>query len=606
MTRRPKAPLRLALAALTVIGIASLPVRALDRLDFVTSGADDALAKTVRETSLLGAMQAAGQTDPQDLLAAARADYGRILAAMYASGHYSVVIQIRIDGREAASIPPIEVPETVSVIEVRVDPGPLFRFGTARITPLPDDSRLPYGFQAGEAAESGLIALSATAAIKTWREAGYAKAGIVKETVVADHRTHVLDVDLQVSPGPKLRFGALAVEGETRMREKRVRKIASLPEGESFSETALLRAEARLRRTGIFSSVTLTEDDRITAPDLLGVTATVVEQKPRRYSLGAEIASLDGLSLEGSWLHRNLLGGGERLKLEGTASNISGGSSGVDYALGLSLDRPATLTPDTTAGIRLGYAHMDEIDFAVDSLEFGLNFVHIFSDKLSAKAGLVYSYQTGQDPGGEFTYRNLSVPIGLTWDRRDNSRDAKKGFYLDATAMPFLGFGTTGSGLSGTFDARTYRELGSSGRVVLALRAQGGAVLGPDVLDTPRDLLFFSGGGGTVRGQPYRSLGIPITKGMGPEFDIGGRYFLAGSIELRLKLTERIGLVGFVDAGSVGLSGFADGIVEPHAGAGLGLRYDTGFGPIRLDIAAPVSGSTGDGVQIYVGLGQAF
>ena len=606
MPRTSRKLLCLALLAVGGYCVSVRAVLALDRLDFIIPNATDAIAKAVRDASLVNSMQADGQTAPQDLLAAARADYGRILAALYGSGHYSGVIQILVDGREASAIPPLETPASISSIVIRVDPGPGFRFDRTRIEPLAPGTALPEAFRAGAPAESNLIGEAVDAALLAWRNVGHAKAGVSDQRVVADHATALLAVDLELSPGPRLRFGDLSVDGEVRMREGRVRKIAGLPEGEVFSETELRRAEERLRRTGIFSSVTLVEDDQISAPDLLGVTATVVEQKPRRYSFGAEVASLDGLSLEGSWLHRNLLGGGERLKVEGAATNIGSGQNGTDYVLGVSLDRPATITPDTTAGLSLTYAHLDETDYYVDGFAFGLNFVHVFSDKLTAKAGLSYSYQQGSDPGGDFTYRNLSMPFSVTWDRRDSVRDAKKGFYLEAAAMPFVGFGTTGSGLRGTFDGRAYRSLDSAGRVVLALRAQGGAVIGSGLLETPRDLLFLSGGGGTVRGQPYRSLGIPVTKGMGPEFDIGGRYFLAGSVELRVKVSERIGIVGFVDIGSVGLDGFNDGIVDPHAGAGLGLRYDTGFGPIRLDIAAPVSGTTGDGVQIYIGLGQAF
>lgn len=580
--------------------------RALDHLDFRVSGADVAIEAMVRGASLLHTMEQSGQTDPQDLLAAARADYGRILAALYAAGHYSTVIRIEVDGREASAIPPLDVPETISTIVIEVDPGPLFRFDAARIAPLADGTALPKGFAAGLPAESGLVSAASDAAILAWRNAGHAKAKVGSELVVADHRSSLLDVDLGLSIGPKLRFGTLDVVGAADMRENRIRKIAGLPEGETFSETELLRAEDRLRRTGIFSSVTLVEDDRATAPDLLGVTATVVEQKPRRYSVGAEIASLDGLSLEGSWLHRNLMGGGERLKIEGSASNIGSGQSGVDYAFGLALDRPATLGPDTSAGLSLGYDHLDETDYSVDATEFGLNFVHVYSDRLTGKAGISYSYQNGSDPGGDFTYRNLSAPVSLTWDRRNNMRNPTKGFYLDAAAMPFLGFGTTGSGLRGTFDGRAYQRFDEAGRIVLALRAQGGAVIGPSLFRTPRDLLFLSGGGGTVRGQPYRSLGITVNKGLATEFDIGGAYFLAGSVELRVKVTDQIGLVGFVDASSVGASSFLDGAVTPHAGAGLGLRYDTGFGPIRLDVATPISGDTGDGMQLYIGLGQAF
>lgn len=588
------------------LALTTAPIWALDRLDFVIPGATETVADAVRAASLMQSLQSQGQTDPQDLLAAARADYGRILAALYASGHYSAVIRISVDGREAASIPPLDVPATISSILVQVEPGAPFRFNTARIAPLAPGTRLPSGFKTGLPAESGLVGAALDAAILQWRETGHPKAAIQDELVVADHTTARLDAQLALEPGPRLRFGPMLVEGEERMRENRIRKIAGLPQGQVFSETELRDAEDRLRRTGIFGSVTLAEDAEITAPDLLGITATVVEQKPRRYSFGAELASIEGVSLTGSWLHRNLLGGGERLMLESAVTNIGSGDSGIDYALGVSLDRPATLTRDTTAGLKLEFAHLDEIDLSADAVEFGLTFSHVFSKTLTGRTGLSYSYLDGTDPGGDFIYRNLSLPVGLTWDRRDNARDATRGFYLDASVMPFLGFDTTGSGLRATFDGRAYRSLGTPGKVVIAIRAQGGAIFGSEILDTPRDLLFFSGGGGTVRGQPYQSLGIPVLKMFGPEFDVGGKFFLAGSLELRAKVTEKIGIVGFVDVGSVGLDGFFDTFSDSHAGAGLGLRYDTGLGPIRLDVAAPISGSTGDGVQIYVGLGQSF
>ena len=97
--------------------------------------------------------QVQGQTAPQDLLAAARSDYARILAALYAKGHYSVVIRIRIDGREAAAIPALEAPSAISAIRIDVDPGPPFRFGTARVAPLASETGLPAEFRPGAPAE---------------------------------------------------------------------------------------------------------------------------------------------------------------------------------------------------------------------------------------------------------------------------------------------------------------------------------------------------------------------------------------------------------------------------------------------------------------------
>jgi translocation and assembly module TamA len=595
-----------AAVAAVLLALGAAPAAALDRLDIAVAGGSDDLIEAVQEASQLRSLKAQGQTDAQDLLSAARADYARILAALYARGHYSVVIRISIDGREAAAIPALEAPASISTIRIDVDPGPAFRFGQAQVSPLPRGTELPEKFRSGTLAESGVIASAVDVAIRAWRETGHAKAFVPAEEIIADHAARRLDANVRIAPGPKLRFGRLEITGEERMRERRIRKIAGLPEGETFSETELGRAETRLRRTGIFASVALTEDEAITAPDLLGITATVIEQKPRRYSFGVEVASLDGVSLSASWLHRNLLGGGERLGVAADVTNIGSGESGIDYGLEITLDRPATLTPDTTAGLVLGFSHEDEIDYALDAVTFGLRFSHVFSEQLTARVGLTYDYLDGRDPGGAFTFRNVSLPVGVTWDKRDVANNPTKGFYLDAEAKPFAGFGTTGSGLRATMDGRVYRSLGEPGRFVIAARAQAGAVLGSGLLETPRDELFFSGGGGTVRGQPYRSLGIAVTRGFGPQFLIGGRYFLGASVELRAKVTDRIGVVGFADWGSIGLDGFTGGFSESHAGAGLGLRYDTGLGPIRLDVAAPISGTTGDGVQIYVGLGQSF
>lgn len=599
---------RKAAAVVVAAGLLALamPGRALDRLDFTVATGEQALERAVRGASLLLAQEADGQTAPEDLFAAARADYARILGALYAEGHYSAVISIRIDGREAAGIAPLDAPDRIGAIAVVVDPGPRFVFAETEIAPLVPGTLRPEGFRPGEPARAGVIEEAVGEAILSWRETGHAKARPAAEDLIADHRSARLSAKVRLDPGPVLRFGPVSVRGADRMEVRRIEKIAGLETGKRFSQTDLDRAANRLRRSGVFSTVTVAEGEEVLDGGLLPIIISVAEQKPRRYSIGAEIASLDGLSLSGYWLHRNLLGGGERLKVDGAITNIGAGTSGIDWMLGVTLDRPATLTPDTTARLSAVIGHLDEVDYYADHAEIGLSLLHYHSETLTLRAGIAYEQTEGRDPGGAFRFRSLSLPLGLTWDRRDSTTDARRGFYVDATAKPFWGFGTTGSGARLTFDLRGYRSFGAEDRATLALRLQGGAVLGSDLLETPRDELFFSGGGGTVRGQPYRSLGVAVARGFGPEFLIGGTHMIAGSVELRTRVTPAIGVVAFADAGRVGVGGFFDDLSDWHAGAGLGLRYETGFGPLRLDIAAPVGGGTGDGVQVYIGLGQAF
>ncbi|EEW24907.1 autotransporter assembly complex protein TamA [Rhodobacter ferrooxidans] len=593
-------------AAIAGLMLAAAPAQALDTLVFSVPEVETGLQASLRAASLLLTAKRDGTTDPQDVFAAAQAEYGRLVGALYARGHYSPVIHILIDGREAASIAPLDAPARISRIEVRVQPGPLFTFGSAHVAPLAAGTVLPQGFATGARADSGLVQEAVVAGVEGWRAIGHAKAAAAGQNIVADHARHRLDAEVQLAPGPVLRFGQLAITGQQRMREARIREIAGLPTGDVFSPKALARSAERLRRTGVFRSVSLTEDEAITAPDLLGISAVVVEEKLRRYSFGAELASLEGATLSGTWLHRNLFGGAERLTVSGEVANLGAQTSGVDYKLGVTLDRPATFTPDTTLSFHAEVAHLDQQDYLENSGGLGFGFGHIFTEHLTGRAGLDYTWSEVTDLSGRAVYQHLALPVGLTWDNRDVKLDASKGYYLEAEAKPFLGFGTTDSGLRLKGDARAYRGFGDQGRFVLAGRVQAGVVLGPSLIGTPRDYLFYSGGGGTVRGQPYQSLGVSVLRAFGDQFKTGGMAFLAASVEMRAKVTDKIGVVGFVDAGHVGAMEFFDTLGGWHAGAGLGLRYDTGFGPVRLDVAMPVGGDTGAGVQVYLGLGQAF
>ena len=583
---------------------------ALDNLDFTVTAGDEDLRGRVRDASLLLALEPE-QTAPDEILAAARAEYGRLIGALYAAGHYSPVISVRLDGREAASIAPLDGLRQIGRVQVTVDPGPVFRFSQAEVRPLAPGTELPDGFAAGKTAESGLVREAVTAGVDGWRNVGHAKAEVAGQDIVADHRANSLSARVQIAPGPKLRFGPVAVTGNERTRERRVRKIAGLPEGKVYSPAEMKRAADRLRRTGTFKSVAIEEDEAITSPDLLGTTIVVVEEKLRRLTFGAEISSLEGATLSAAWMHRNLFRGAERVKVDAEVRNIGAPDSGIDYGIGLAIDRPATLTPDTTLRFSTRFERLDDQDSVANVLDVKIGFTHYFSDTLTGRVDLSYEYETGtafSTTGGaptDFTYRSVSLPTGLTWDRRDSKTDATRGFYVDAEVKPFVGLGQTGTGARLYTDLRGYRGFGEDARFVVAARVQIGAVLGADLLEVQRDDLFYSGGGGTVRGQPYQSLGVTVSRGL-DDYKIGGSHFLGTSLELRAKVSPKIGVVGFVDAGRVDVDGFFQPSGDWHAGAGLGLRYDTGVGPIRFDIAGPVGGTTGKGVQIYVGLGQAF
>lgn len=585
-------------------GNASSPVD----LDFTLQGGDDSLMSQIRATSLLVSAQDEGRVTGQDMLAAARGDYARILGVLYDNGFYSGLIDITLDGVEAATIAPLDAPKTVRKVVVKVDPGPIFRYSRAQIAPVAPGTKLPSEYHTGAIARTSDMKSAATEAVKGWRNVGHAKADVAQTDITADHAINKIDSRILLAPGPELRFGQLTIRGEKRMDPRRLRKIAGFPEGERFDPEKLEDVRKRLRRSGVFSAITLTEADQVGPGNTLDVDLLVTEQKLRRLGAGFEYSNTDGLAVTGYWINRNLFRGGERLRVDAGVSDI-GGDTGRDYNLGVRLDRPATITPDTTGYLLAQVVSQQEEDYDLKSGTFGLGFTWLPSDKLTADIALQYRALRVDDDSGRSDFRLFALPGSVIWDKRDDPNDAKHGYWLSGGLTPFVGLKEgTGSGAQITAEGRAYYSFGADDKFTLAGRARLGTVAGPDIQETPRDYLFWSGGGGTVRGHSYESLGVEVIQGPDGPVKTGGMSIVTLTAETRIQIREKIGLAVFADAGRVWEDSTWSGASGWQAGAGAGVRYKTPIGPLRFDLAAPVGGGDGDdgGVQVYIGLGQAF
>ena len=575
-----------------------------DAVRLTVTGGDTALAARREDASLVRQAVADPSNSTRDIFAAARAEYRQLLGALYDQGYFGPQISVRVDGREVADIPPLDVPAAIGSIAIAVDPGPAFRFSRATVAPVAPGTALPEAFAPGARARVPAIQAAARAGIAGWRAQGHAKAALTREEITADHADSRLAVDIGIAPGPRLRFGPLVIRGAKRMREERVRAIAGLPVGTIYDPEALERSAQRLRRTGAFSAVSLRDAEQVGPGDQLAIEADLVEERRRRLGAGIELSSLDGLRLSAYWLHRNLLGGAERLRFDAEIANLgtTAEDNGVDYRLGVTFRRPATFSPDTDLELFARVERELEPGHTSNRLDIGGDLTWYLSDELELSAGVLVTAAQTQDAFGKRDYYRFGLPVSVTWDRRDVALDAKSGFYLAAEAMPFIGLEGISNGVLLTTDARVYRSLGE--RLVLAGRLQTGNLIGPDIDEAPPTDLFYGGGGGSVRGQPYQSLGAGERNGT----LFGGRSYLALSAEARLAVRGPIGMVGFYDRAYVGPEETFDGSGRWIDGAGLGLRYATGFGPVRVDIATPLSGEPEDAnrVQLYIGIGQAF
>ena len=436
------------------------PAQALGRLDIALEGdQNDSLLGQLTAASLLKQAQNNGTTEAQDLFSSALADYQRLLETLYAEGYYSATIRIAIDGREAALIPPLSPPNTIDQIAVTVDPGPQFKFTTTSIAPIPADTDLPNGFQTGQIARSSDVLAAVRTSIDTWREDGHAKARVAQQSLEADHRAHTLSATVQIDPGPPLTFGALIPSGDSAVRPERIKAIAGLPTGQQFSPSELETAANRLRRTGAFQSVATTEAETPTPDQQLDIGVEVVDALPRRFGAGVELSTQDGLSLSGFWLHRNLLGGAERLRFDIEIAGIAGQSSGMDYALSTRFDRPAIYGADTAGFALLDVSSINEPSYSADAFKAGLGVSRIFGPGRTGELGLTFSYAETNDVYGARYFTLLEVPVSFQQDRRDTVLNPSSGHYLDVTLTPFIGLAGEQHGAQLKFDGRVYKAL---------------------------------------------------------------------------------------------------------------------------------------------------
>jgi translocation and assembly module TamA len=576
---------------------------AQSEIRIATPGAPDDLRDALLASSLLFQADQQNTTDTEELLAAAQADYARLLGVLYANARYGGVINIRVDGREAAAIPPLDPPQSIRVIDVSVSPGPVYLFSEASVAPVAPFTELPEGFAAGQPGTTNVIRETAETVVEAWQAEGHGKAQISEQTIIARHAEDRLAARLTVDPGPKLTFGAISVEGNKDVRTRRIRTIAGLEEGQEYDPAEIERAVTRLRRTGSFRAVTVYEGEDIGPNDTLPLTIGVVEQTPRRFGFGAEYSTVEGVRLSGFWLHRNFLGGAERFRVDGEVAGLGGETGGIDYSLGVRYERPATPRADVDLFASILFEQLEEPDFSSRSGEFTLGFTRYATDDLIVTFGLGYLYSDVTDDFGQETFSLITLPLGATYERRNDPLNASDGYFIGLELTPFYGLSGTSEGARVKLDARGYESFGQNEELTFAARVQLGALAGPGLLESPPFYRFFSGGGGTVRGQDYQSLAVETGGGQRS----GGRSFLGLSAELRRNVTEAIEIVGFADWGYIGSESFVDFSGDSHAGAGLGLRYDTGIGPIRLDVATPIAGDTpASNFYIYLGIGQAF
>ncbi|EJF76097.1 hypothetical protein ME7_01086 [Bartonella birtlesii LL-WM9] len=556
------------------------------------------------------------------LLAKARSDYRAILSALYADGRYGGVISIKINGLEAADLSPVTQLPAQSKIVITIDAGPQYVFSIAGINKVAPfvkykTNRMPtiekLNYKIGTVAKSETILKAERWAVEGWRRQGYAKAKVIKSEVVADHAARLIDAQIVVEPGQVTYYGPLTVRNvskKPRVDSDYIAWMTGLKVGQKYDSYALNKANERLARLNVFRAVNIYEADTINPDGSLPLTLVVEERKPRRFGAGGSYSTLDGAGFEAYWMHNNLLGHAENLKIETKISGIGSNKEksynlkNFDYLLGATFIKPGILTPDTDFRTELKMQQDVLENYTIKAIKGKFGVTHIFNGHLSGQIAIEVSNGYSRDIHfGSRNFTTIGLSSGLIYDSRNNKFNATKGLYGEVIVEPFYEMRLSNLVTKMTVEGRSYWALDEKDRFVFAARAKLGTIIGNNTAQLPSDTLFFAGGGGSVRGYAYRNIGIKTKH----DTVIGGRTLVEGSAELRLSLNDKIGLVSFVDGGFVGEKTRFDFSQKMKWGAGFGGRYMTGVGPLRVDLAFPLKREKGDPrIGFYVGIGQAF
>lgn len=537
----------------------------------------------------------------------ARDDRDRLLAALYEQARYGGVVTVKVNGQDIDTLPPDPVfPNDAPVpVEITVTPGPVFTLGEVVLKGDAVGKRPDEYLKPGNRADSTLIIKAGEKVVEDLKEEGRPLARLTDRSVVADHATNTVDVIIAAEGGPVAPVGAVSVTGTKTVDPEFVAEYSRLNGGDLYSPEEIRKASERLRQLGVFSSITIKEATVLAPDGTIPMTIEVSEGKHRYVGAGAQYSTTDGFGIQGYWGHRNLFGRAESLRLEGSVSRIGETTDvgSLDYSAGLIFAKPGAFGPTTTFNASLKAQLLDPDAYKATIFTGAAGVTAELSETDTISAGGELQWADVEDAFGTNEYLTASIPIEYIRDTRDNKLNPTEGYRASINAKP--SYEINGQAFFSSFEgsASAYLGLGEENRVVLAGRLGVGVLAGGDGLASiPANRRFYLGGGGTVRGYSYQE----ISPRNGDDEILGGRSYVNATVEARIGITEKIGLVPFIDVGTVSAKTAPD-FSDLRAGAGLGLRYNTPFGPIRLDVALPLNAYP-DGTKygIYAGIGQSF
>ncbi len=556
-----------------------------------------------------------GPTNRFDARRRARAAVEAAEALLRSEGYYQATLEDIVEGDDR----PVAV--------VTVIPGPRFLLGPPAvewIAPDPD-----HGIAAAAAAEVGIKAGEPGRAVDViagegrivagLTRRGYADASTQPRRVVVDHATFTVQPTYRIVSGLLVRLDGVRLETEGATRQNWVAGLAPWSEGDRFDPEKVAELERRLLETGVYDGVgvSLAPADQTNADGNRPVIVSLTD-RPRRLleagitlstaqatvTTGSTTSVTGGSAIEGLWTWYNRWGRADTIRWQARAATI-------DSRLGVDVTLPHWRRPAQTLKLATGLVNEDTDAYSRAAATVSADVQRRIGKTSYLNAGLgldVGHYRdTRFDPvtlAPLTLNRDLVILTGRGGgylDRSDDPLNPKKGYRLTLNVQPTAVAGEdTVLFVRAETQGTAYYPI--QDRTVVAGRVRIGAIVGGEELTVPADRLFYSGGGGSVRGYEYQGVN-PRLPDNTPR---GGLSLFETSLEVRRDIGKSFGAVAFVDAGAVGFQETPN-LSNMRYAAGVGARYNLPFGPVRADIAVPLNPRDGDpAFQIYISIGQAF
>jgi len=608
-------------ALLGVLDIGRGRVEAADPQPYsvtITETGDSTLDKAMKDASRLEGLREKAPVAPFALISRAQTDVGRLETVLHGFGYYDGKVTVSIDGHPAGDT---DLPKTLGAVpaktsvEVKVaaQPGPLYHLGHITIDgDVPPDAREKLGLSEGQPAVASDVLAAGVRLLTAMQEDGYALAKVEAPDATQDPRRHTIDVAFKATEGRRAVIGPITVTGLEGVNEDFVRRRLLVHPGQLYQPSKIDAARQDLASLGVFSGVSVRAGTEIGPDGSVPLTYAFEERPPRSVGITGAYSTDLGASLTTTWSHRNLFGNAEQLNLSAAATGLGGtATTGLGYDVSAQFLKPDFLQRDQTLELNAIALKQDLEAYNQQAVTIGGAVRRKLSPLWSISLGLTAEQEAIVQQGVTRDYTLVAVPFTAKYDSTGLSNpltDPTQGIRATFTATPTQSFGRTSStfmilqvGGAAYLDLGQY-WFGTSGRSVLALRGLVGSVEGAGQFDLPPDQRFYGGGSATVRGFKYQSVG-PLFADHNP---MGGTAIDAGTIEFRQRLFGDFGFATFADAGQVS-AGNAPFTGKMRVGVGVGLRYYTPIGPVRLDVAMPVNPTPGgDRFELYLGLGQAF